>query len=228
MKRTLLLLSLCIFHNFVFAQWAVGVHGGVNSTSISRSHADRVDETYGNLFGYDFGINGKYAVNTWLAVHADLNLMQRNHRLQRHLNYISPVYTDHLNTYLTLPVMADFSFGGQKFRGHLLLGGFCGYWISQRVKGITYGMTDYEVFFNGFNEQRLFTREDRRFNAGLTTGMALSYSLNENIDLNLDALLYYDLISHHIGYANLLDYRYLNTYSVTLGISYKFTTKEQQ
>ena len=228
MKRILFLVFLCFIQNVAMGQWAVGVHGGVNSTSISRSHADRVDETYGNLFGFDFGINGKYAVGTWLAIRADLSLIQRNHRLQRHLNYISPVYTDHLNTYVMLPVMADFSFGGQKLRGHLLLGGFCGYWLKQRVKGITYGMTDYEVFFNDFNEQRSFTREDRRFNAGLTTGMALSYSLNENIDLNLDTLLYYDLASHRIGYANLQDYRYLNTCSLTLGFSYKFTTKEQQ
>lgn len=226
MKRILLLLTFCFLQSIAMAQWAVGVHGGVNSTSISRSHADRIDETYGNLLGYDFGINGKYAINNWLAIRADLSLMQRNHRLQRHLNYISPVYTDHLNTYVTLPVMADFSFGGQKLRGHLLLGGFCGYWISQRVKGITYGMTDYAVFFNDFDEQRLFTREDRRFNAGLTTGVALSYSLNEYIDFNLDALLYYDLVSHHIGYANLQDYRYLNTCSVTFGISYKISKKE--
>ena len=226
MKRILLLLTLCFLQSIAMAQWAVGVHGGVNSTSISRSHADRIDETYGDLLGYDFGINGKYAINNWLAIRADLSLMQRNHRLQRHLNYISPVYTDHLNTYVSLPVMADFSFGGQKLRGHLLLGGFCGYWISQRVKGITYGMTDYAVFFNDFDEQRLFTREDRRFNAGLTIGVALSYSLNEYIDFNLDALLYYDLVSHHIGYANLQDYRYLNTCSVTFGISYKISKKE--
>ena len=100
--------------------------------------------------------------------------------------------------------------------------------MGQRVSGTTYVMTDYYVFFVDFNERRDFTREDRRFDAGLSGGVALSYALPNNIVLSLDALYYYDLLSHHQGYPNLQDYRYLNTLSVTLGISYQFTQKEQQ
>ncbi|MBR5352251.1 MAG: PorT family protein [Bacteroidales bacterium] len=228
MKRILFLFLLCLLQQTAVAQWSLGVHGGANSTSITRSHADRVDETYSSLCGFDLGINGRYTINPWLSLRADLSLMQRNHRLQRHLNYLSPVHTDHRNTYLTLPLMVDFSFGGSKLKGHLLLGGYCGYWMGQRVSGTTYTMSDYYVFFVDFNERRDFTREDRRFNAGLSGGVALSYTLADNIALSLDALYYYDLLSHHKGYLNLQDYRYLNTLSVTLGISYQFTKKEQQ
>lgn len=228
MKRILFLFLLCLLQQTAVAQWSLGVHGGANSTSITRSHADRVDETYSSMCGFDLGINGRYTINPWLSLRADLSLMQRNHRLQRHLNYLSPVHTDHRNTYLTLPLMADFSFGGSKLKGHLLLGGYCGYWMGQRVSGTTYTMSDYYVFFVDFNERRDFTREDRRFNAGLSGGVALSYTLADNIALSLDALYYYDLLSHHKGYLNLQDYRYLNTLSVTLGISYQFTKKEQQ
>ena len=228
MKRIFIILVLCSLQGLAFAQWDVGIHGGLNSTSITRSHTDRIDETYSSLCGYDFGIEGRYSVNTWLAVRADLDIMQRNHRLQRHLNYISPVYTDHRNTYLSLPVMADFSFGGQRLRGHFLLGGFCGYWLGQRVKGTTYGMTDYDVYFIDFDKQRPFTREERRFDAGLACGMAISYGLTSCLALHLDAHLYYDLVSHHVGYNHLQDYRYLNTGSFTLGISYQFNKKEQQ
>ena len=206
----------------VFAQWSVGAYGGVSSTTIDRSQAGRIDETYSSLLGHNFGAKATYAVNPWFAIRADLNVMQRNHRLQRHLDYISPVYTDHVNTYLTLPLMADFSFGVERLHGHLLLGGFAGYWLYQRVRGTTYGMTDYEVFFNDFDEQRPFTSKDYRFDAGLLGGMALSYSLNSRIDLSLDGLLYYDLVSHHKGYPHLQDYRYLTTGTLTLGISYKF------
>ena len=228
MKRLILLFSFCLLQGVAMAQWSVGIRGGVNSTSIDRSHFDRIDETYESLIGYNLGLYGRYTINPWLAVRADLNLMQRSHRLQRHLNYLSPVYTDHINTYLLLPIMADFSFGGSRLRGHLLLGGFVGYWLEQRVKGVTYGMTDYEVFFNDFDEHRTFTAEHNRFNAGLAGGIGLSYSVTDHIDLNLDALLYYDLLSHHNGYANLQDYRYLNTGSLTIGISYKLIKKGQQ
>ena len=51
MKRILILLSLCLLQQMAVAQWSVGVRGGANSTSISRSHADRVDETYSSLCG---------------------------------------------------------------------------------------------------------------------------------------------------------------------------------
>lgn len=228
MKRLLFFFLLCLLHSVAIAQWSVGIRAGVNNTGITRSDASRIDETYGNLCGYDFGINGRYAVNPWLSIRADLNLMHRNHRLQRHLNYLSPVYTNHLNAYINLPVMADFSFGGRKLRGHLFLGCFTGYWLWQHVEGTTYVMTDYEVIFNDFNEPRPFTRENRRFDAGLLGGLGLSYSLDQHIELNFDALYYYDLVSHSIGYPHLQDFRYLNTASLTFGISYRFFKPEQQ
>ena len=227
MKRLLLIITLILLSKIAFAQWSVGAYGGVSITSIDRSQAGRIDETYNPLLGHHLGAKATYAVNSWFAIRADLNVMQRNHRMQRHIDYLSPVYTDHVNAYLTLPLMADFSFGTERLRGNLLLGGFAGYWLRQRVRGTTYGMTDYEVFFNDFDEQRPFTSKDYRFDAGLLGGMALSYSFNSHIDLSLDALLYYDLISHHKGYLNLQDYRYLTTSSLTMGISYKIIKKEQ-
>ena len=228
MKRLLIIVTFMLLGRMAFAQWSVGVHGGIGFTSIDRSQAGRIDETYNPLMGYDFGIMGSYALNSWFAIRADLGMMQRNHRMQRHLYYLSPVYTDHLNTYLTLPVMADFSFGGSRLRGHLLFGAFAGYWMNQRVKGVTYGMTDYEVFFNEFDTPKDFSSTDRRLNAGLVGGTALSYSLNNSFDLSLNALLYYDLVSHYICYAALQDYRYLNTAAVTLGLSYHIPYNQNQ
>ena len=209
-----------------FAQWSVGAHGGVAFTSIDRSQAGRIDETYNPLVGYDLGITGRYAVNSWFVIRADLDMMQRNHRMQRNLHYIALVYTDHINTYLTLPVMADFSFGGSSLQGHLLIGAFTGYWMSQRVRGVTYGMTDYEVFFNEFNNSKEFSSSDRRLDAGMAGGAGLSYRLNTSFDVSLTALFYYDLVSHYIGYAALRDYRYLNTGTITFGLSYHLTKKQ--
>lgn len=227
MKRLLIIVTFILLNGMSFAQWSVGTRGGVSLTSIDRSQAGRIDETYNPLLGYDFGIIGSYAFNPWFAVRADLDMMQRNHRMQRHLNYLSPVYTDHLNTYLTLPLMADFSFGGSRLRGHLLIGVFVGYWMSLRVRGITYGMTDYEVFFNEFDAVKDFSTSDRRLDAGLVGGTALSYILNSSLSVSLNVLYYYDYVSHHVGYAALQDYRYLNTATITLGLSYRLTLTQQ-
>ena len=201
------------------AQWAVGLRSGWTSTTISRYDAGRMDESYSPLGGFEAGIQGRYIVNPWLAIRANVSLMQRSHRMDRNLDYLDPVYTEHRNAYLMLPVMADFSFGGTRLRGHMLAGAYAGYWLQDHRKGTTYWMTDYYVFFEPFDEQREFTDSDNRLNAGLSLGAGLSYSLGR-WELGLEALYLYDLSSHHLGYANLADPRYLNTLSLNLNIIY--------
>lgn len=201
------------------AQWAVGLRSGWTSTTISRYDASRMDESYSPLGGFEAGIQGRYIVNPWLAIRANVSLMQRSHRMNRNLDYLDPVYTEHRNAYLMLPVMADFSFGGTRLRGHMLAGAYAGYWLQDHRKGTTYWMTDYYVFFEPFDEQREFTDSDNRLNAGLSLGVGLSYSLGR-WELGLEALYLYDLSSHHLGYANLADPRYLNTLSLNLNIIY--------
>ncbi len=204
------------------AQWSLGVKGGWNSTSETRSSGGRIDESYSSLDGYDAGITAKCELTDWMGIRADLDLMQRSHRMDRNLHYIDPVYTEYRNTYLMLPVMADFSFGGERLRGHLLCGGFAGYWLKADVKGTTYWMTDYYVYFNDFDEAHAFTSEDQRLTAGLVGGVGLSYDLAQSWRIALDALYYYDLVSNHKDYPHLADPRYLNTLSCTLGVSYLF------
>lgn len=206
----------------VSAQWSVGVKGGWDYTSITRSNASRIDETYSPLSGYEVGIQARYGFTDWFALRADLSVMRRSHRMDRHLDYLDSLYTEHHSLYLMLPVLADFSFGGQHVRGHAMLGGYVGYWLQDRIKGTTYWMTDYCMYYNPFDEKRDFTSEDRRFTAGLVGGLGLSYLINDHWGLNLDALYYYDLVSHRRSPAHLRDPRYLSTLSVTLGVSYQF------
>ena len=207
-------------------KWTIGVKGGYNWTNIDRSNMGRIDETYSPLGGADVGIQAKYAVTDWFAIRADLSYMNRSHRMDRNLHYLDPVYTKYSNDYLMLPLMADFSFGGEALRGHALCGGFGSYWLNARVEGKTYWMTDYYVYFDDFKGKREFNSEDQRLIAGAVGGLGLSYVfaslLESELVISVDALYYYDLVSHHKGYAHLSDPRYLNTLSLTLGLSYSF------
>ena len=205
----------------VSAQWAVGVRAGWTGTSITRYDGGRMDESYSPLGGLEVGLQGRYNFNDWLAVRANLSLMQRSHRMDRNLNYLDPVYTEHINSYLMLPVVADFSFGGTNLRGHLLAGGYADYWTSERRCGQTYWMTDYYVYFESFDEMREFTDEDQRLNAGAAFGAALSYSSNSKWEVGIEAMYYYDLTSHHRGTPHLADPRYLNTLTLSFNINYK-------
>lgn len=214
----LLLLSATQAH----AQWQIGIKGGINTNSISRPQAGRIDESHSNLSGYDLGVTGRYQFNSWLAVRSDLGTMRRSYRMDRNIHYLQPVYTEHRNTYLMLPVMADMSLGGNRLRGHVMLGGFAGGWLSARQKGTSFWMTDYNIFFTDFDEKMEFTADNIRFDAGLAGGLGLSYDITSRWGLQLDALYYYDLVSHQKGYPHLNDPRYWNTLSITLGALYKF------
>ena len=204
------------------AQWSLGIKGGWDYSSITRSNAGRIDESYSGLSGFEAGLQARYGFTNWFALRADLGVMSRSHRMDRNLNYLDSVFTEYHNLYLTLPLMADFSFGGEHLRGHAYLGGYVGYWLQERIKGKTYWMTDYYVYFNDFDEKHEFTQEDARFCAGVMGGLGLSYQFNEHWSINLDALYYYDLTSYRRSSAPLRDPRYLNTLSVTLGASYIF------
>lgn len=202
------------------AQWAVGLRGGWTTTTISRYDGGRMDEAYSSLGGMDVGLQCRYTFNDWLAMRVNLSFMQRSHRMDRNLNYLNPVYTEHINNYLMLPVVADFSFGGERLRGHFLAGAYGGYWLSERRRGTTYWMTDYYVYFEPFDEPREFTDEDIRLNSGVAFGAALSYVPVGKWEVGVDLMYYYDLTSHHQGYANLADPRYLNTLSLTVSVNY--------
>ena len=208
------------------AKWSVGMKMGPNWTSISQSNLGRNDETYSSLLGLDPGIQVRYAFTDWLAIRADLSFMTRFYRMDRNLHYLDPVYTKHKNAFITLPIMADFSFGGKRLQGHAYCGGYGAYWLFAEREGKTYWMTDYYVYFDDFKEQREFNSEDQRIIAGAVGGLGLSYSflgiVGKRDVISIDVLYYYDLVSHHKGYAHLSDPRYLNTLSITLGLAFSF------
>ena len=205
----------------VSAQWSFGLRGGLTNTTITRYDAGRMDERYSAQTGFEGGVSARYALNHWFALRADVSLMGRSHRMDRELNYLDKVYTRHLNQYLMVPVVADFSFGGEVVRGHLLAGGYAGYWLQERREGTTYWMTDYYVYFEDFSEVRAFDENDARWCGGITAGVGITATIGQHWEAGADVMYYYDLSSHHRGYKQLQDPRYLNTLALTISINYK-------
>ena len=204
------------------AQWAIGIKGGWTRTSADRTNLGRIDESYSPMSGYDVGFQAHYSFADWIALRVGVDYMRRSHRMDRNLPYASKAFTEYRNDYLMFPVMADFSFGGKALRGHLLCGGYGGYWLKTNVKGKSISTTITEDYFHDFDENRAFTSEDQRLTAGLVGGAGLTVEASDHIGVNIDALYYYDLVSYNKGYAHLSDPRYLSTLSLSLGVYYKF------
>lgn len=204
------------------AQWQVGAKAGINFTSIDRSQYGRVDESYSSCMSWTAGILARYSFNNWFSLKMEMNLIDRSHRMYRNLNYLEPVHTVHHNTYFTLPVLADFSFGGAKLRGHMYAGGYFGCLLNAKRQGVTFWMTDYNIYFDKFNETESVGSEYNRPVAGINIGTGLSYDFNMKWSILIDALYMYDITSYHKSTPHISDPRYLSSLGITLGTMYRF------
>ena len=84
------------------------------------------------------------------------------------------------------------------------------------------------IYFDDFKETRPFNSDDRRLTAGGVGGFGVSYTIpyagggKGGHVITLDALYYYDFVSHHKGYPRQSSPRYLSTLSITLGFAFCF------
>lgn len=216
-KLFILVLFIALAQN-VSAQIGIGLKGGLDFNSVTRSNSGRIDETYHAKIGADFGLILSYQVNDWFAMRANVEMLSRSHTMKRNLNAVKDIYTDYNNKYLTVPVMADFTFGGTKVRGHFMMGGYFSYWMSANVAGNTFDIYDKTI---AFDEKMVFNKYHNRFVAGLVAGPGLSFELSDKVIMEFDALLYYDLMSYMKVSKVSPDPRYNNTASLTLGVIYK-------
>ena len=95
------------------AQWSVGLNGGYarNILTTSQEYAD--EQRYEPHNGFTIGIPVQYDFRSWFGLRAELSFVQKGQSSYR-TGYYEGIYTDTRNNYLQLPVMAHFSFGGER------------------------------------------------------------------------------------------------------------------
>ena len=132
MKRTIFFLALML-PTLVFAQWRVGANVGLSYNHPTIDKQYMTDLVYKDRCGLSFGLMGQYDFNDWLGVRAELDWVQKNYRQTR--NVAENQDYKFTNDYLLMPVMASFSFGGEKLRGFCNVGVYGGYWLNSHRKG---------------------------------------------------------------------------------------------
>ena len=212
------------------AQWKVGLNAGYtyNSYSIDTQYA--YDFNYDGLGGLTVGIPVEYGILDWLAVRADLTYLQKGHSMSRAYN---PTYRDRRDHYLALPVMARFSFGGEKVRGFLHAGGYMGYWAKSWVQGMEESKSsilddlmadkDPDVFVAYDHKYEFNSTRDNRFAAGLVGGVGLSYRIRPHIEVEAEGRCYYALTSITKDYMkHTKQPQYNTTFALQVGVKYCF------
>ena len=202
-----------------FAQWRVGVDVGAtfNHPTIDKQYME--DLVYKDRMGVTFGVMGQYDFNDWLGVRAELDWTQKNYRQTRiataNQNY---KYT---NNYLLLPVMASFSFGGEKLRGFCNIGGYGGYWVNGYRKGIDYN--SFSATNYTFSEKVVFEdTQDQRWDCGFVGGLGLEYRIGNKWGAQVESRYYYSTASFRKEQPHFKDKRYHSTVGLQAGVMYFF------
>lgn len=203
------------------AQWRVGVIDGASYNFHAQEVHYMIDYRFRGRPGFNAGISGQYSFKKWLGVRADLMFTQKNYNVTRldtpEMNY------NYLNSYLLLPIMASFSFGGDNFplRGFANIGAYGGLWLASYRMGTEYNIVEDKQFeFAGpveFNKEK-----DNRLDMGLVGGVGMELRCNKHLAVQVEARCYYSVASQVKEYMKVKDYRYDTTIGLQAGVYYIF------
>lgn len=209
------------------AQWRVGVTAGYSYNKLCMDTGYAYDLRYEERGGFTVGIPVQYDIFDWLGVRAEVVFVQKGHKMYR-TDIFQKMYTDTRNNYLQVPVMAQFSFGGQRVRGFLNAGGYIGGWVSSHRKGTAWRwFGDEEGDDSGmitpgniyeFDEKAPFdSRRDNRFEAGLAGGIGVSCRVTPRLSVEVEGRCYYALTDMQKDYMKFRTPRYNTTFVIQAG-----------
>lgn len=122
------------------------------------------------------------------------------------------------NLLLDFPILANFSWGGEKVRGFVNIGGYLGGWLdSWSSKKDSFESSDIAEETG----KRKFSKDDNRFDGGLTGGIGLRWFNDRKVSMSLEYRYYYGLTSYRKTHADGSSYGfYNNLQTVTLGVHF--------
>ena len=226
-KKTITMLSiaalLCVSQ--LKAQLYVGVEAGANRNYLITNTSDRPFFEYQPSNGYSIGVPVRYEFPklSWFGgIQAVPSFVQKNYRMQR-TGFYSPMYEQNTNSYLELPVMAQFRFGGhikkeQSLYGFLNLGGYAGYWLSSHVKGRTLSPMEGDNY-QSYDEAYTFSStKDNRLELGAVTGVGLQYMPNKKYVFSVEGRYTPALTDQQKPYMENQTPRYNDTWNILFSV----------
>lgn len=229
MKKILFSLMMLVSLTCTAQKWKMGVTmgGDINTYVIDKQY--QYDWRYKNVKGMTMGLMGQYQLKEWFALRADINYTQKNYKQYR-TGIASCENYKHYNSYVQLPLMANFSFGGKHLRGFLNLGVYGAYWTEGRISG-----TVTEEIFGDVLDQQMYDTpvpvdqsysfnsvRDNRIELGVVGGAGMEYRINRHWSVETEMRMYYSLTSTTKDYMLKRNPRYNTTVALQVGGAYWF------
>jgi len=213
------------------AQWSLGVETGITRNTVITSASNLSFTTYKPVTGYAVGLPVRYEFNNWFSIQADPNITQKGYVYDRTGPY-SGYFEEFKNTYLQLPVMAQFRFGGQKLKGFMNMGVFGGYWSGSHINGNLLNALNYnpnstttskEQSYH-FSEKGTFDKtRDNRMEMGMVVGAGFSYQLTPLYQVFVEGRYMPSFTDLQKQYMHNQVARYNLTYRISVGVSMKLS-----
>ena len=225
----LLILSTFLCAIETHAQMYVGVEAGANRNYFLSNTSDKPFFDYQPSYGYSVGASFRYTfpkLSSWFGgIQVVPTFIQKNYRIQRTGDYAA-MYQQTTNSYLHLPVMAQFRFGGhinktQTLHGILNLGGYAAYWMSGHVKGTALSPFDADTYQSFDTKYQFDNTKDRRIELGAVAGVGLQYALLDKYVLSVEYRYTPSLTDQQKAYQDDQTPRYNDTHSLLVTMQYR-------
>ena len=219
----------------VNAQLYIGIEAGANKNYFVSNTKDKPFFDYQPSNGFSIGVPIRYSFPSlsWFGgIQVTPSYVQKNYRMERS-GYYEAIYQQTDNSYLELPVMAQFRFGGkiaktQTLHGILNLGGYGGYWLTGNVKGRTLSPMDPNNY-QSYDEPYTFSDEkDNRFELGGLAGVGLQYMPNKKYAISIEGRYTASMTDQQKAYSENQTPRYNDTYSILMSVQYQLQTSKQK
>lgn len=220
MKKILMAVIALAMCNMLMAQWKMGVSVGYdyNQYDYDTQWAYRLH--YGSRGGFASEIPVTYSFNNWFKVAAGIAYVEKGFFLEYWSDSPGNRIEDleRKDFHLTLPISAEFSFGGDRLRGFVSVGGYVSYWMVSYFKGYGLSMGN---SVESVREKMVFDPDvDNRVELGMTGGLGVSYQFDEGWMGTVGAKYYYALTDQHKDYQRLRFPSYNRTFVFQVGLMY--------
>lgn len=220
------------------SRWSIGLEGGYNQNYLLTNVSSLAFTQYKPLSGIMIGVPVEFSFNEWLSLYSDPQFVQKRYKYER-TNFFQGVYEDYRNSYVQLPLMAKFSFGGKKLRGYFSGGVYGGYWVSSRIKGTIPNPGDLNMSYDGtnptsvfdelnpysFNEKYSFNNQtDNRWEFGWAAALGIKYDVTNSIQVFVEGRTMQSLTGHQKHYMTSQVPQYNQTYMATAGCLVKLNS----
>lgn len=218
MRRILVWILAMLMVSLLYAgSWGVGIEAGYTLGLYDQRGGISDFERYSPGHAFSVSVPAEYHIYDWLSVATGISYEGRAYGYERSVagNHMFDLRnTEH---FFLVPLSLRFSFGNDFARGFVGAGGYLGVRFLSEESGYVYGINIGNM--HGFGE--LDPAADNLFDAGLLAEAGVGFSVVDDGELYLALRYRYSLTELDRNYQENRIKRYIDTFSVAVGYSFR-------